>query len=77
MKLPTEGDGGGEDSEGELYLEDSVDVDSESGHSSRSSSTAARGSVPKEGAEVKDDAKTSGQLLGRRQNLRTTVSRNF
>ena len=41
----------GEESDHDLLEhDDSVNVDSESGHSSRSSSIAARGSIPKEGS---------------------------
>ena len=57
----------GEESDHDLLEhDDSVDVDSESGHSSRSSSIAARGSIPKEGSmelpvSLKEETKKTGK----------------
>ena len=64
--FPAESEPGDESDHDPFEHDDSVDVDSESGHSSRSSSIAARGSIPKEGSmelpvSLKEETKKTGK----------------
>ena len=64
-----ENEAGAESDHDPLEMEDLMDDDSESGRSSRSSSIAARGSIPKEGmtelpiVPVKEEGKKTGKAF--------------